>query len=373
MGQNRNASGAIKTALVRKLRADFDVNNVMDLAQIPLIIQDRPLNSIDEPYIYLYEQNSSEVDRTYDESSTEYDIIAQVVTRVAQNDDSSQLRDDIVQEVVRIIDTNSSGYINLETMGFNVYLQNVNGVAELPKYEERGGTYFQANITITLRADFVGLPTTIMPTEASSYSFTNFTFTPNNTDKNIEFGDAGTITGATTYRNQLPWNFESVSYAQISGGDGALTDNVYTVESADATLGLNATINFTFHTDSSVTTSITNTDQFNRIRSLRYGAINQSSISQSDLANFSLFQGTNKTFDFGNVNPTGDAVELSGAAGERFYFIIDANHSITSIRNFLGLNVIEAFSQTTVNGYKIYLQNNPLVYTTTSPIEYTLN
>lgn len=370
MANSRNAAGVIKTALVRRLRSDWDANNVSSLSQTPLIIQDRPLNSVDEPYIYLYEESSIEVNRAKTSTATDYFIIAQVVTRVPQNEDSSRLRDDMVSEVVRIVDVETQNKLDLQTSGYNVTLQNVDSVFDLDKYEERGGTYFQANVTIMIRADFVGLPSTRNPIQGSNYTFTDFAFTP--TGNRIEFGDAGTITGATSYLNQAPWNFVSVAYAQRAGGDGSLTNNVYTVESGDATLGLIATLNYTFAEDSSITTSITNTDNFTRIRSLRYGTIDQGTINQQMLADFTQFQGTNKTFQFGTVNPVGQRISFEGVAGDRLYIVHDASHTIRSLTDAFGFNHLDAFTETTVNGYKVLLQTNPLVFDTSAPIRYII-
>lgn len=365
-----NGAGAIKTALIMKILSEFDTSAVSGITEVPLIIQDRPLESIVEPYVYLTYEDSFETDVTQTGSSIDYFFNAQVVVRTAQNEDGTRLRDEIVAEVSRIIDTPTSGYIDIETLGFNVYLQNVDSVEELDKIEERGATYFEAAIAINVRANFIGLPSTNPPIQPAQYTFTDFTFTP--TQNRIEFGDAGTITGATTYANQSPWNFTSVTYAQIAGGDGSLATNVYTVESGDATLGLIATLNYTFATDNIITQTITDTDNFNRIRSLRFGTIDQGTINQQMLADFSQFQGTNKTFRYGVDNPIGQEISFEGTAGDRLYIVYDAAHTIRILRDQFGFNHLDAFTETTVNGYKVLLQTNPLVFDTSAPIRYTI-
>ena len=362
----------IKTAVTRKLRTDFNHTTVTGLTQDPLIIQDRPINSVDEPYVYIYEEDTIEVQKTKNSSSTDYFIIAQVVVRTTQSDDANVIRDGIVDEITRIVDTDEDNYIQIDNQGYNVYIQNVDSVTAFGPYDEDGATYFQANMTLQFRADFIGVPSTRNPIQAPIYTFADFTFPP--TSNRVEVSDAGTITGATTYASaNQGWDYVSVMYALISGGQGSLTDNVLTVGAADSPLGLTSTINYRFSSDNTITTSLTANTNFRRIRSLRFGSTTNTSFSAAELANLANFQGTNRTFRYGVENPSGQQISLEGNAGERFYIIFDNTHTINTITDVLGGNNRGAFTLTTVNGYSILLQTNPLVFNTSRPIQYTLS
>ena len=255
----RNGASFIKTALVRALRTGFTHTRVPGLTANPLIIQDRPLNSIDEPYIYIYTEEVTETNKTKDRSSNNYFIIAQVVVRVLQNEDGSRTRDAIVDEITNLIDTNTDGYIGLVNDGFNVYEQNIENVILLDKYEERGGTYFQANVTIQIEADFIDLPQDRDPVQQAVFTFNGFTFPP--TNNRIECFDSGRITGDTSYpSNNNGWDFRSVTYSLIGGGQGTLTGNNLDVDTNDDPLGLITETNYEFGTDNTISTSITDTD-----------------------------------------------------------------------------------------------------------------
>ena len=362
----------IKTAVVRKLRTDFNHTGISGLSQDPLIIQDRPLNSVLEPYVYIIEQDTLEVQKTKNSSSTDYFIVAQVVVRTTQSEDGNTIRDGIMDEITRIIDTNEDNYIQIDSQGYNVYIQNVDEIVIPDPYDEDGATYFQANMVLQFRADFIGLPSTRDPIQAPIYSFADFTFSP--TNNRVEVSDAGTITGAATYASgNQGWNFNTVTYALISGGQGTLATNVLTVGATDSPLGLVSTINYQFASDNTITTSLTATTNFRRIRSLRFGSTTNTSFSAAELANLSNFQGTNRTFRYGVENPSGQQISLEGNAGERFYIIFDNTHTINTITDVLGGNNRGAFTLTTVNGYSILLQTNPLVFNTSRPIQYTLS
>lgn len=371
MGRNRLATSDLKTGIVRKLRADFDAANVQGITQTPPIIQDRILDSLPYPIIYVDISSVEEVAVTKETSAYEYIATINVLAKTTQKEDGKLLRDEISAEVVRLLDCEPADYIDLTVQGFNIYIQTVEAPDPIEPVNAYGSTFWNTEIDVRFRISFVGTPAQRDPVQPSTYTFAGFAFAPS--AGRIEVGDAGTITGATTYpSNNEGWNFVSASYAQRAGGDGSLAGNIYTVESGDSTLGLIATLNYEFGADTSITTTVTNTDNFNRIRSVRYGAIAQSSISADDIANFSLFQGTNKVFDFGNTNPVGDDLFFSGSAGDRFYIVYDSAHTITEIRDEFGFNNIGAFTETTIGNYKILLQTNPLVFDTTSPIQYLI-
>lgn len=369
---SRDGSNEIKTAIARKILREFDVTNVFDISEIPIVTIDRPTPLTPEPFIYVGQPDTDESDVTKSNSARDYNIPIRVATSTLHNTSTEQTRNDIMDELVRILDVQSDNYIDLTNSGYNVRVQNAD-IGSSGVREARGKTYFISNLTVEIRADFIGLPSDRSPVQRSSYTFTNFTLAPNDNARLIEVGDGGTITGALTYPSGNDgWDFVSVAYIVPTGSQGSLTDNVLTIDSDDDPINLQATLNYQFSTSTSITTSITNIDNFRRIRSVRYGAINQSSISQADLDNFALFQGTNKTFDFGNVSPIGDTLRFEGVAGDRFYIVYDSSLSVRSITDQLGNNNIGAFTETTVGQYKVLLQNNPLVYDTSAPVQYTI-
>ena len=356
------ATQPLKTAIVRKLRADFNHTRIPGLTELPLIIQDRPLHNTPEPYIYveIYPDAIEEVDVTKSSSSYDYFVNIQVMTKSLHNQDSKRQRDLMTSEAQRVLDVETNGYVNLTNEGFNVYVQTVESVTPLESYE-RGADYFYSTILMRFTINFVGLPQTVLPVQAASYTFAGFTFAPTGSD--IETYDAGTITGAATYpSNNNGWDFTTASYALTSGSEGTLNNNVLTVASDDDPLGLVATINYEFNTDTSVTTSVTDTDTFSRIKSLRYGSRSSNTVSSADLQDFSLWTGTNQTFDFGNVNPINDTITLTGNAGEYLYIIHDAAHGITGLRDVLGTDNISNFTLTELDGYRILILNRALAF-----------
>ena len=186
----------------------------------------------------------------------------------------------------------------------------------------------------------------------------------------IEFGDAGTITGATTYPSgNAGWNFNTVSYALTQGSQGVLADNVLTVAVGDSPIGIAATLNYQFSTDSTVTTSITDTDLFPRIRSLRFGSSSNTSFTQPELAVLSDFN-----IDYGRTDLADVDIALEQTAGEHLYIIQDAGDphitfiANTSRKDSSGANFIDQFTITTVNGYRIYIRDAASTITGTNNI-----
>lgn len=193
-GTLNNAGGALKTAIVRKLNADLDANSIHGLTQIPIVLQDRPLQSIEEPYIYIYERNSFEIDTTKDIAARKHFIIADVLVRSDASDAATQTRDDIAAEVESIFSVvNTAEYTTVND--YNVYIQEVESV-DLTVLEDHGATYFRAIIELSFRVTFTGNARTANPVQAPTYMFDGFIFAPSGGA--IELHDDGTITGPTT-------------------------------------------------------------------------------------------------------------------------------------------------------------------------------
>ena len=363
---SRNATAPLKTALVRKLRNDFDHNRVQGLTSMPLIIQDRPLNSVDEPYVYFYLEDDLEVDVTKDGSSTDYFMIAQVVVRTTQSADANAIRDGIVDEIKLSID--EGAYLDLSTSGFNIYLQNVESVALLGPYDEFGATYFQANVTIQVRADFVGLPQNVGPTQAPTFTYSLFRFNPSATGL-IERYDGGVITPATTYpSNNNGYNFIDASYSISTGAVGTFANGDYDVPVGGEPLSLDSSLRYEFASDTSITDTLTATTNFPLIDSIRYGAITPQTagtlptLSDDTSATYGLRLLSNWNIEYGTVRPHNETITVAGDADQYIYIILDENVTLTQVRNTIGQNVLAQFDVQTIGAYKIYLNTNPIVF-----------
>lgn len=359
MAVSYSRSDIFKTACADALIRAFNVNNVDGITERPVITK-TITSRTPEPYIYIRSGGPSV--EAYNTKNTEariYPIDIEVVTKFLPQRGNHDEADQITNEVTRILTDETNQEYDLANQGFNLFIVANSQVFPID-FEERGARYFKRTITIEYTASFIGLPTTRQPVPNIPFTFNNFTFTP--TGNRLETSDAGTIGLPTTVANSNGWQATSVAHAQIAGGDGTITGNDYAVEATDSTLGVTTTINWQFGDDATTTTTTTTTTNFPRIRSLRYGSIGQNSISETDLANFTLFQGTNKTFDYGRTNPIGQVAALRGNAGERFYIIFDNAITPTSFDDFVGLDNIDNFTLTTVNGYKVYLQTRALSF-----------
>ena len=362
---SRNAAAPLKTALVRKLRADFDHNRVQGLTSSPLIIQDRPLNSVDEPYVYFYLEDDSEVDKTKTGSSTDYFIIAQVIVRTTQSADANSIRDGIVDEIKLSIDEGTE--VDLTLDGFNVYVQNVETVTLLGPYDEFGATYFQANVTIQVRASFVGLPVDIGPTQAPTFTFSLFRFPPQG--RQIERYDAGIITPATTYpSDNNGYDFVDASYSISTGAQGTFANGDYDVTVTADPISLDSSLRYEFGEDTSIMDTLTATTAFPRIDSIRYGAITPQTpgtiptLSDDTSATYGLRNLANWNIEYGTITPHNETVTITGNADQYVYIIIDHEVTLTQIVNTIGQNVIAQFTESTIGDYKVYFNNNPIVF-----------
>ena len=371
MAASRYGTRAIEEGLYTRITSQFDFNRIPGLTEAPLVLIERPAPGDIEPYVYINVTDSDEIDISKANSARRYFINIQVVARSQHNQSAEIIRDAIVDEIISIIDVDTEDYIDLANLGYSVYLQNVKGVTPL-QTEERGATYWFGNIDTEIDAEFVGLPVDVPPIQPSIFTPSGFEFTP--TGNGFEEFDTGTLTGATTYPSgNNGWDFVSASYSLMAGSDGAISDNVVDIRLDDDTVTIVTMLSYQFGDDTSITTSVTNTDTFTRIRSLRYGATTFETITLNEVRDFNNWQGTNQVFNFGTVNPVGQQVSFTGNAGERFYIIYDGSHSITRLTDGLGFNHISAFTETTVGDYKVLLQTNPLVFDTSQAITYTIS
>ena len=368
MAQSRNGAEILKTAIVRKLLDDFQHNRVPGIDSTPLIIQSRPQPFTPEPYIYIYEVTSSEVDITKDSSSRQYNIRAQVVTKSDINRSAERVRDAMVDEITRSIDEQTSGYIDITADGYNVYIQNVGEVTKFVDDTTRGATYFIANVEMFFTADFIGAPVVNQPNQANVFTFNGFLRPIRN--NSIEMFDSGAIVPATTYPgNNNGWDFVSTSASVTSGAQGRINAGSYTVQSNDDPLGLDIVINYEFSTDTSQTTSLNQTTNFPRRIDVRHGVINPGAGQQptftddsnttSGIRNLGSFDnGTDRLFN-AFTNPIGQTVTFRRRVDDFMYIVTGANApEINVIReNVFNQDIRDQFRLVSVGAYRVYFSN----------------
>ena len=352
-----NGAQAIKTGIIRLLRAQWNTTNV----ELPTLIQDRPLPSTPEPYVYVRVEDEAEVHKTKTGASREYVVSIEVMTRSAHNSASTVLRDRIVTEITRILE---SVELDLSTVGYDVYIQNVENIFPLEPFEELGATYFKTNISFVVTVNFEGLP---MPEQDPSFLFRDFTFSPHG--RNIELHDAGIITPETTYPDSNGFTFDSAVFTLTMGADGMFDGTDYTVTATDDNLSLDSVLTYSMGTES---VELTATNRFNRVRSLRYGASTNDTWTDDTAAVTGLqllsnFQSAKRIIAFNNLSPIGDQIEFVGppVAGDRLYIMYDATlPALTSLENINqpGGNDLHLFSSQILGGFRIYTQITPLYF-----------
>ena len=352
MAQRRSGSDEIRKGVFDRINTEFDYQRVNGLTSAPPITQN-PTRKTAEPYIYVYSVDSNEIDNTKTSTAREYAIYVDICTRYNSYGGGQRQVNRMVDEVVRAL--RNGGYPNLSSVGYSIYNLTIGEIRDFT-FKERGANYYKAIVEVYVTADSVELPQSVNPVQALIYSFSNFTHTPTTTK--IETYDSGDITFNETYpSNNQGWDFTSVSYAIAASAQGTLANRVYSITSDNDPLGVTGTLNYEFGSDNTVTTSITDTVSFERIRSLRFGSSTATSWTENDLENLSNFG-----IMFGTENPVGTTIEITPGVNEYPYIMFDAAHSISEISGPLGLNEISAFTMTEVGGFKIYRLTGAIPY-----------
>ena len=184
--------------------------------------------------------------------------------------------------------------------------------------------------------------------------------TPNvqlgNSSNQIEQGATGSITftsssSATSNQWELDRtesNFKS-PYAITGSATGATTISITATAHYDSPSGENSP-------DTSTTRTTTN--NYTKIRSVRFGASASTEFTAIQLADLSLWDntigGTVGTINKGNTNPSGDAVTISFSGDKYHYIVYDSSRSNLSNISTSGFGVLGQFTLTTVGDYKIY-------------------
>tara|TARA_B110000305_G_scaffold189798_1_gene211950 strand:- start:3989 stop:5656 length:1668 start_codon:yes stop_codon:yes gene_type:complete len=190
----------------------------------------------------------------------------------------------------------------------------------------------------------------------------------------IEQGATGSITitsssSATSNQWQLDRTESTFKtpYAITGSATGSTTISIAATAHYDSPSGDNSP-------DTSTTRTTTN--NYTKIRSVRFGASTSTAFTSVQLADLSLWDtnigGTVGTIDKGNTNPSGDAVTISFAGDKYHYIVYDSSRSNLSNISTSGFGVIGQFTLTTVGDYKIYRTNTLQAGGSGSSITYNL-
>ena len=354
----------LKTAIVRKLRAQF---NTASVPYIPsdwnTIIQSKP--TVNTPYPYICVEidanDIKEVAVTDSGSSYDYFVSIKSVTRSKINADTRQSRDSMVTEVQRILDVEFGDYINLSNFGFNIYVQTVESVS-LDELNEMGTEFYSGDVTLRVRMETTGSKTA--PVASPTLTYSDFTLEPQN--NTYELHDSGVITLSSTYPNSNGWQFSSVDYSLASDSDGSISGNVVTVDSGDDFIAIVSVINYVQAADNSITTTIFNRTEVNSVKSPRFAVLTDSSLTNAQITDLTLWNSS-----FPQVDPNRLELVINGNANDYIYILVDDVYTLTGIKNDLGLEDIEEFDVSTQDGYKVYKLTDSLPLDNAS-FEYTL-
>jgi len=110
-----------------------------------------------------------------------------------------------------------------------------------------------------------------------------------------------------------------------------------------------------------ITTSVTDTITYSKIRSLRHGASPSSSFIDSELENLALWDstlgGNIGTISKGTTTASGQSVTITWS-GDKYHYIV-YNSSLSNLTNITtaGFGVLSSFTVNTVGNYKVYRTN----------------
>ena len=359
----RSGMDEIKRSIAKHLRTNFDYTKINGLTQQPAITQN-PTRQTQTPRIYIYANGQIEIDTSKADVPIEYTVNVEVLVKYNSyrggNRQAHQMLDEIIGSLRGL---RSSDYPTVD--GYNIYRIQFGEIVDF-KFIEEGQNYYKVICPFHISATQDAVPSTTQPMQAAEFTYSGFTFAPTST--NIERWDSGNIVPATTYpSNNNGWNFETVTYTVATGADGTYSDGNYTIDSDDTTLGITSTINYTNDIDNTITTSLNATTNFDRIDSLRYGAINaqggsQPTLTDDDATGYGLRNLANWNVDFGVVVPHQATITMTANAGQYLYLIVDHEDTVTHLIDTLGTNNITNFTSSIVGDYKIYLSVNPIYY-----------
>ena len=191
----------------------------------------------------------------------------------------------------------------------------------------------------------------------------NLTTTPDvqlgNSSNQIEQGATGSITitsssSATSNQwvlDRTETNFKS-PFAITGSATGSTTISITATAYYDSPPGENSP-------DTDITR--TDTDNYTKIRSVRFGASALTTFNTSQLSDLSFWDNTIGgdigTIDKGNTDPSGDSVTIAWSGDKYHYIVYDSSRSNLSNITTSGFGVLGQFSVTTIGQYKVYKTN----------------
>ena len=360
--QPRDAGDILHRFVTDQLISRFNVANVGNLDAKPIITRTIG-RGIPEPYIWVKQAESYEIDNTKMVQSREYVIELDCRVKARPNRGNHQILNDIATEAVNVASELEG--MNLPGDDHRIYITTSDPVIK-HTLDVRGARYFLAVVPMLYRVEALGASAPALPIQESSYTFAGFNFAPTATER-IERYDAGAITPATTYPSpNNGYNFVSTSQVVSPAASGTLTNGVYTVGSDDLILALNNTINYQLATDTSMTHAVQNVDMFSRIISLRYGAVADGTFTDNTAATYGLrnlpqWNAGRRTLAFGTSEVENTEITITANAGEAMYIVLNALHpNLTSItENVFNQNILNLFNApVTIGAYKVYKQTN---------------
>jgi len=354
----------LKTAIVRRLRAQFKTAAVPYIQTTwNTIIQSKPVSNTPYPYICVELQSNDieEVAVTSTGSSYDYYVNIKSLTRSELNADTRLTRDAMVAEVQRILDVDYDEYLNLESDGFNVYIQTVESI-DMSEFNEMGTDFYVGDVRLKVRMESTGSQT--KPNADINFVYAGFNNNPISTK--YELGDSGTITLPTTYPLSNGWLFNSVTYSLGSDSDGTISDNVVTVNPGDDLVSIVSVVTFESPLDSTIQTTVFDRTEFTSVRSPRIGVFTDATLTDAQIDDLSLW-----TSSFPAIEPNRVPLEITGNAADYIYIIIDSQYTLTGIKNDLGLEDIDEYIVSTQNDFKVYRLDTPLNFDNAS-FEYVL-
>ena len=359
-------SGAdeVRAGIARQIRTDFDFNNVSDLVTTPTITQN-PMRRTSSPCVYLYPDGQIEVDNTKDSVTFEYGIATEIRVRYDRYRGGKRQAEQIVDEVLSSVrGLNRSDYPVLN--GYNIYRVVVSEIIT-NQDKVQGADWIQIIVKLLVTASEADVPAQILPVQEPTFTYSNFRYTP--TPSGLERYDSGEITPSTTYPSgNNGWNFIDASYSVAATAQGTFTNGNYNVTSGAEPLALSSSLRYALDGDASTVTTLTDTTRWVLIDSIRYGSITPTTegviptLTDDTAATYGLRNLANWNIEFGTVHPHNETITITGNAQQFPYIIIDHNVTLTQIQNTLGQNVISQWNVVTVGEYKVYINEQPIVF-----------
>ena len=195
------------------------------------------------------------------------------------------------------------------------------------------------------------------------------------TSNQIEQGATGSIAISSVTSSANSWtitsfvatgSFASTTiplFGNLTGAQGTGTVFVTGSATGSNSITITTTANYNSGVLNSpvITTSVTDTITYSKIRSLRHGASPSSSFIASELENLALWDstlgGNIGTISKGTTTASGQSVTITWS-GDKYHYIV-YNSSLSNLTNITtaGFGVLSSFTVTTVGNYKVYKIN----------------